>query len=67
MLLESLMKIKSPQGLRDLRQLIGPKEFKTFADEYLTNIFNNSIVKGGTDNLFTTTKPISGIDFETFL
>jgi len=64
MLLESLMKIKSPQGLRDLRQIIGPKEFKTFADEYLTNIFNNSIVKGGTDNLFTTTKPISGIDFD---
>ena len=53
-LLESLMKIKSPAGLRDLRKIIGEKQFGAFADEYLTNIFKKSFTKGSESVLLGT-------------
>ena len=53
-LLKSLLKIKSPSGLRDLRKIIGGKQFEAFADEYLTSIFKQSFTKGSESALFGT-------------
>ncbi len=50
--LKSLLAIKSPQGLRDLRKLVGDKEFKNFANEYLSDVFTKSLSKEAESTLF---------------
>ena len=48
-ILDSLLRIKSPSILKDLQTIMGPNNFKAYANEWMSKAFASAVVEEGAD------------------